>query len=202
MKFGEEGGDGVVERTRLLEVGEVPTFFEDPQARARYPRRQLLAVMGGDRPVVTPGHDQCRGRDLGQPLGQPPDRRGPRVAWVGLVSHEPESHEMRGRCPSIVCWPPVVGASHIYYDCRMPEIASRELRNNTRALLDRVEAGESVTITVDGRPVAILEPISRRPRWLARDEFVRRVQPHQADAALADELRALAPDTTDDLRSL
>ncbi len=81
----------------------------------------------------------------------------------------------------------------------MTEIASRELRNNTRALLDRVEAGESVTITVDGRPVALLEPISRRPRWLTRDEFVRRVQAHQADAALAAELLDLAPDTTDDI---
>jgi prevent-host-death family protein len=81
----------------------------------------------------------------------------------------------------------------------MSEVASRELRNNTRALLDRVEAGESVTITVDGRPVAVLEPISRRPRWLARDEFLRRVQAHQADAGLADVLRDLAPDTTDDI---
>lgn len=89
--------------------------------------------------------------------------------------------------------------SHICYACRMSEIASRELRNNTRALLDRVEAGESVTITVDGRPVAVLEPISRRPRWLPRDEFVRGVQAHQADAALAAELRDLAPDTTDDI---
>jgi prevent-host-death family protein len=90
-------------------------------------------------------------------------------------------------------------ASHIRYACRITEVASRELRNNTRALLDRVEAGESVTITVDGRPVALLEPISRRPRWLPRDEFVRRVQAHQADAALAAELRDLAPDSTDDL---
>ena len=89
--------------------------------------------------------------------------------------------------------------SHIRYACRMTDVASRELRNNTRALLDRVEAGESVTITVDGRPVALLEPISRRPRWLPRDEFVRRVQAHQADAGLADELRDLAPDSTDDL---
>lgn len=89
--------------------------------------------------------------------------------------------------------------SHIRYTCFMSEIASRELRNNTRALLDRVEAGESITITVDGRPVALLEPMSRRPRWLPRDEFVRRVQAHQADAALADELRDLAPDSTDDL---
>lgn len=81
----------------------------------------------------------------------------------------------------------------------MAEVASRELRNNTRALLDRVGAGESVTITVEGRAVAVLEPISRRPRWVPREEFVRRVQGHQADAALARELRDLAPDFTDDL---
>lgn len=81
----------------------------------------------------------------------------------------------------------------------MPEVASRELRNNTRALLERVEAGESVTITVDGRPVALLEPISRRRRWLSRDEFARRVGAHQADAALARELFDLAPGSTDDL---
>jgi prevent-host-death family protein len=76
---------------------------------------------------------------------------------------------------------------------------SRELRNNTRGLLDRVRAGESVTITVDGLPVAVLQPLGRRPRWLARDEFLRSVVAHQADAGLADELLELAPDTTDDV---
>lgn len=81
----------------------------------------------------------------------------------------------------------------------MPDVASRELRNNTRALLDRVEAGESLTITIDGRAVAILDPVPRRPSWLARSEFVRRIQAHQADAELTDELRGLSPDTTDDL---
>jgi prevent-host-death family protein len=79
------------------------------------------------------------------------------------------------------------------------EVASRELRNNTRALLDRVGAGESVTITVDGLPVAVLQPLSRRPRWLSREEFARRVVSHQADAGLTQQLRDLAPDTTDDL---
>ncbi|MEJ7695264.1 MAG: type II toxin-antitoxin system prevent-host-death family antitoxin [Candidatus Limnocylindrales bacterium] len=42
----------------------------------------------------------------------------------------------------------------------MTNVASRELRNNTRAVLARVEAGESITITVDGRPVATIEPRS------------------------------------------
>ena len=79
------------------------------------------------------------------------------------------------------------------------DVGSRELRNNTRALLDRVAAGESITITVAGRPVATLEPVDRRPRFMARDEFIRRVIAHPADAELRTELRELAPDTTDDL---
>ncbi len=78
-------------------------------------------------------------------------------------------------------------------------VASRELRNNTRALLDRVAAGEEITITVDGRPVAVLSPATRRPRFMPRDEFIRRIVRHQADAGLLKELRELVPDTTDDM---
>lgn len=81
----------------------------------------------------------------------------------------------------------------------MGDVASRDLRNNTRSLLDRVEGGESITITVDGRPVATLQPVVRRARFMARDAFVRRVLAHRADAGLRAELRELAPDTTDDL---
>ncbi len=87
------------------------------------------------------------------------------------------------------------------YARRMTDVASRELRNNTRALLDRVEAGEAITITVDGRPVAILQPAGHRPRYMSREAFVRDVLTHRADAGLRAELRALVPDTTDDLRS-
>jgi prevent-host-death family protein len=85
------------------------------------------------------------------------------------------------------------------YSCGMTTVASRALRNNTRDLLERVEAGEEVVITVDGRPVATLQPVGSRPRWMSRPEFVQRVMGHQADPDLADELRQLAPDTTDDL---
>lgn len=80
----------------------------------------------------------------------------------------------------------------------MREVASRELRNNTRALLDQVSTGKTITITVDGRPVAVLGPVGRRPRWVSRTEFVRGVVRHQADPQLKAELRALMPDTTDD----
>ncbi len=85
------------------------------------------------------------------------------------------------------------------YVRRMSDVASRDLRNNTRALLDRVEAGESITITVDGRPVATLEPAARRQRFMARDRFVRDILTRRADAALRTELRDISPDTTDDL---
>jgi prevent-host-death family protein len=81
----------------------------------------------------------------------------------------------------------------------MTSVASRDLRNNTRGLLERVEAGESITITVDGRPVANLVPAGRRPRFMTRDRFVRELMAHRADPALRIELRELAPDTTDDL---
>jgi prevent-host-death family protein len=81
----------------------------------------------------------------------------------------------------------------------MSEVASRELRNETRRLLDRVAAGEDVTITVDGRPVARLVAIERRPRWVPSDAFLARVERAQADPGLGPELDALSPDTTDEL---
>jgi prevent-host-death family protein len=84
------------------------------------------------------------------------------------------------------------------YSCGMGEVGSRELRNDTRGLLRRVEAGEQVVITVDGRPVAVLAPVPGRPRWMTRDDFIRRFASRQADAALASELRHLVPDLTDD----
>lgn len=82
----------------------------------------------------------------------------------------------------------------------MTEVASRELRNHTRALLERVAAGETITITVDGRPVARLEPIESRPRWISREEFLRGLGAHQADPGLRADLQDLLGDkTTDDL---
>lgn len=43
----------------------------------------------------------------------------------------------------------------------MSEATVRELRNQGGRVLDRVAAGERVTITRDGRPVARLEPAAR-----------------------------------------
>jgi len=48
----------------------------------------------------------------------------------------------------------------------MATIPQRELRNNVSDVLRRAESGERFTITVDGRPVAELGPLTR-PRHLA-----------------------------------
>lgn len=81
----------------------------------------------------------------------------------------------------------------------MSEVASRELRNQTRALLDLVARGERITITVHGRPVAELSPVADRSRWMGRDRFVHQVLFHQADPGLADDLAQLSSEATDEL---
>lgn len=42
----------------------------------------------------------------------------------------------------------------------MQEVSVRELRNNGGQILDRVAGGESMTITRDGTPVAVVSPLS------------------------------------------
>ncbi|NMO89167.1 type II toxin-antitoxin system Phd/YefM family antitoxin [Actinomycetospora sp. TBRC 11914] len=82
----------------------------------------------------------------------------------------------------------------------MTEIASRELRNDTAGVLRRVEAGETLTVTSNGRPVAQLVPVPRAERrWMTREELVRVLHEAQADPGLRDDLRELAGETTDDL---
>ena len=43
----------------------------------------------------------------------------------------------------------------------MPSVTVRELRNKGGEVLDRVERGEHVIVTRDGRPVAELRPLPR-----------------------------------------
>jgi|SRR5579875_1267580 len=46
------------------------------------------------------------------------------------------------------------------------DVAQKELRNNVGEVLRRAEAGETLTVTVAGRPVAELGPVHRR-RWVS-----------------------------------
>ncbi|MDE0374671.1 MAG: type II toxin-antitoxin system prevent-host-death family antitoxin [bacterium] len=73
----------------------------------------------------------------------------------------------------------------------MREVASRELRNRTGALLESVAEGKRITVTVRGRPVAELVPVASRPAWMSRDRFLREVLPYQADPCLAEDIRLL-----------
>jgi prevent-host-death family protein len=85
----------------------------------------------------------------------------------------------------------------------MAVVASRELRNNTAGVLRRVQAGEEVTITVNGQPVAMIAALrSTRRRWLTKGELVKRLETSQADAGLRGDLAELAGETTDDLEQL
>jgi len=45
----------------------------------------------------------------------------------------------------------------------MGEVTIRDLRNHGGAVLDRVSRGEALTVTRDGKPVAELRPLPRRP---------------------------------------
>ena len=89
-------------------------------------------------------------------------------------------------------------AAHMCYDCRMVTVASRELRNRTRQLLERVEAGEDVTITVDGRPVARLTQVAKKPQWVHRDVLIGWLAEASADSGLRGELDALLTEWVDD----
>lgn len=69
----------------------------------------------------------------------------------------------------------------------MDEVSIRELRNHGGEVVDRARAGERLTITRDGEPVAELRPLSR-PRLSAAAlvERFRRLPPVDADQLRAD----------------
>jgi prevent-host-death family protein len=54
----------------------------------------------------------------------------------------------------------------------MAEVTIRELRNHGGEVVDRVAAGERVTVTRNGQPVAELRPL--RGRGLSAEDLVRR----------------------------
>jgi prevent-host-death family protein len=54
----------------------------------------------------------------------------------------------------------------------MATIPQKELRNHIGEVLRRAEAGEELTITVAGRPVAQLGPI-RRAHWISSSRLAR-----------------------------
>jgi prevent-host-death family protein len=82
----------------------------------------------------------------------------------------------------------------------MSAIPARDLRNHTAEVLRRVEAGEEIEVLRDNRPVAKIVPLSRRRQWLPAPEIGHELVRLGPDTTgLADELRAVLTETTDDL---
>lgn len=76
----------------------------------------------------------------------------------------------------------------------------RDLRNRTSQVIDAVRAGEPVTLTVHGEPVADIVPHRRRTRWLSGERLRTELVERSADAGLTEELDDLAGQTLGDLR--
>lgn len=82
----------------------------------------------------------------------------------------------------------------------MDTVPSRELRNNTADVLRKIENGAHLTVTINGKPVAELSPVSsRRQPSISRGDFAASLTGAQADPGLRGDLKQLAGDTTEDL---
>ena len=81
----------------------------------------------------------------------------------------------------------------------MGDISVRDLRNDTGGVLRRVEAGETLIVHSNRRPVAQIVPLVEHPAWLPAAQFFSRVLAHPADPGLRDDLARLQPDTIDQL---
>ena len=81
----------------------------------------------------------------------------------------------------------------------MADVSVRELRNRTSDVVARVEAGETLTLTVRGRPVADIVPHGQRRDALPAEEFFAGLEQALAELpAGPDEPRELGL-TSDDL---
>jgi prevent-host-death family protein len=79
------------------------------------------------------------------------------------------------------------------------EIGVRDLRNRTAQVIDAVRAGDRVTLTVRGEPVADIVPHGQRSRWLSGARLREQLVDRAADPALRGELEVLAGQTLEEL---
>jgi prevent-host-death family protein len=50
-------------------------------------------------------------------------------------------------------------------------ITQREFRNQSAAVMDAVESGETIVVTRNGTPVAVIKPVERKPTSINSDEL-------------------------------
>lgn len=79
------------------------------------------------------------------------------------------------------------------------EIGVRDLRNRTSSVIAAVQAGERVTLTVNGEPVADIVPHGRRARWLSGEYLRGQLRDRAADSGLSRDLDDLAGQTLAEL---
>ena len=79
------------------------------------------------------------------------------------------------------------------------DIGVRQLRNDTARVIDAVRAGERVTLTVRGEPIADIVPHGGRSRWLAGAALGDQLTQRAADPALRDDVGELAGQTLAEL---
>ena len=79
------------------------------------------------------------------------------------------------------------------------QVGVRDLRNHTAQVIDAVQTGERVTLTVHGEPIADIVPHGHRARWLSGGNLREQLRDRAADAGLTHELDELAGQTIDEL---
>ncbi len=79
------------------------------------------------------------------------------------------------------------------------DVGVRDLRNDTARVIDALRAGERITLTVRGEPVADIVPHGGRSRWLSGASLREQLNARSADPALRKELDELAGETLADL---
>ncbi len=72
----------------------------------------------------------------------------------------------------------------------MKIIPQRELRNRSGEILRLAEAGDLFSITVDGRPVAVLGPQPRR-QWVSKAELLRLLADGSPDPSFREDVAPL-----------
>ncbi len=81
----------------------------------------------------------------------------------------------------------------------MSEVSVRELRDQTSQVIQRVASAEKIVVTVQGRAVAEIVPLSHHTRhWMSRDEVIQLLQERQADPGLKADLDRLNTEMADE----
>jgi prevent-host-death family protein len=69
-------------------------------------------------------------------------------------------------------------------------IPHRELRNRSGEILRQAEKGQMFTVTVDGRPVAVIGPYPRR-QWVRKADVLDLLRSDRPDPQLAQDIKDL-----------